>query len=160
MSYDLQSHTFRCAATGRRLEEGEVYYAVVRFEDGKLLRLDYSEDAWQGPPHDAFGSWKARVPGVQKKPAQADPDLLLEIFDQLHRNVQPASEALRYLLALMLVRRKVARLVEVQSDDAGQVWVLHCSRNGNRYQVRDPGLGPAELSAQQEELTRLLDGGV
>lgn len=160
MSYDLQGHTFRCAATGRQLEEGEVFYAVVTLEEGKLVRCDYGEEAWQGPPPNVFGYWRGRVPGVQKKPAQADPELLLELFDQFHGGAQPGTEGLQYLMALMLLRRKVARLVEVKSDEGAPVWVLHCSRNGNRYHVRDPGLDPEQLAAQQEELTRLLEGAV
>src|ERR1700688_4371383 len=60
MEYQIQANTRRCAVSGRELHAGEKFYSVLTEEHGKLARLDYAADAWQGPPHGTFSFWSGR----------------------------------------------------------------------------------------------------
>ncbi len=58
--YQIQPNTRRCVATGRELPPGTKFYSVLLEQDGKLVRQDFSSEAWQGPPPGAFSFWAGR----------------------------------------------------------------------------------------------------
>ncbi len=102
----------RCYAENRPLEPGETFYSVVLpTEDGELQRRDYSARAWTEPPEGALGWWKGRIPEAGKQKLVLAPNpVLVEILRQLATNEERAE--LAYLLALLLMRRRVVRPVD------------------------------------------------
>ena len=103
--------------------------------DGVMQRLDYGCDAWKGPPDGHLGWWKSRVPTTdQSQPKLAPSDVLLNLFLELHG--RPDEAEFRYLLGLILIRKKVLRLEETVRDDEGrQKLVLDCPRRNERYEL-------------------------
>jgi hypothetical protein len=155
--YQLQANTRRCAATGRELRPGERFYGVLLVEGGKFLRKDYSEPAWQGAPEGALGFWKSRVAeGQAPRRPPVDDDLLLACFQRLEGDPDPAKVAFRYVLALLLMRRKRLRLEDAKKEGGREVMLLRCTRKGDRFQVPDPALSDAELESVQEDVFRVL----
>ena len=55
IDYEIQRCTRHCAASGRELVEGETFYSVLLQRGASLERVDYSAEAWNGPPPDALG---------------------------------------------------------------------------------------------------------
>jgi hypothetical protein len=154
MDYEFQTCTRRCAATGRELAPGEAYYSALVPDGEGWRRLDYAVEAWQGPPPEALGWWKSQRPDVRRA-HWAPNDVLLDFFDRLEG--QAENQDLRYVLALLLVRRRVMRLEETQSAGQGpEVLVLYCPRRETTHQVA--AIVPDEARAKQiqEELARLL----
>jgi hypothetical protein len=154
MEYEIQRCTRHCAVTGRELRPGDAYYSVLTAKGAVLERLDYASDAWQGPPADAIAWWKSQVPGAETRRAHWAPnDAMLDFFDQLEG--QPENQDMRYVLSLLLVRRRVMRLEESESG-GGQSLSLYCPRRDASYQV--PAVVPSEARIEQiqEELVRLL----
>lgn len=154
MEYEIQACTRRCAATGRELSPGEEYYSALVSEGEGWRRLDFAAEAWHGPPPEAVGWWKSQRPDARRA-RWAPNDVLLEFFDRLEG--QAESQDLRYVLALFLVRRRVMRLEETQTDERGQeVLVLYCPRRESTHHV--PAVMPDEARANQiqDELARLL----
>ncbi|MCL6502244.1 MAG: hypothetical protein K6T86_06125 [Pirellulales bacterium] len=125
MDYEIERFTRHCAASGRVLAEGEEFYSVLVADGGKLRRTDYSAAAWQGPPAEAIGWWKSRVPTRQTSAARLAPgEVLLNLLQQLE-GVE-GQEELRYLLALWLVRRRVLKLDETRrAEDGREVLTLY-----------------------------------
>src|SRR5438270_239753 len=111
MEYEIELHTRRCAVTGRELKPGERYYAAL-IEDGvQLTRRDYCAEAWQGPPDDAFSFWTGHVPPTGEKPRpRFDDDLLEECFLRLEGAADSSKVNFRYVVALLLVRRRRFKL--------------------------------------------------
>ena len=105
--YQIQPNTRRCAVSGRELKPGERYFSVLHDEAGKFVRKDYGAEAWQGPPADAFSFWAGRVQAAgARTPPPIDDDMLLECFQRLEGRTEPAGENFRFVLALLLMRRK------------------------------------------------------
>ena len=122
-TFQFQRCSRRCCRTGRTLEPGRVYYSAVVPRGEELVRLDYSAEAWDGPPPEAIGWWKGRVPTPQEARAQmASDEALLEWLEQLAS--QPEQADLRYVLALLLVRRRVLKFAEPDAADPGAEKVL------------------------------------
>ncbi|TWT65125.1 hypothetical protein [Allorhodopirellula solitaria] len=103
--YKINRTTRRCSVGDRPLEPGEYYYSVVTEEDEDFRRFDIAADAWEGPPEGCIGHWKNRVPlPEEKKRELAPPEVLIELLRSMAE--QPNMVKMRYLLALMLLRKR------------------------------------------------------
>ena len=111
MDYEIVKSAKCCAATGREFAPGERFFSALIAEGAELKRCDYSISAWQGPPTSAVGWWKSQMPDQQAKRSYWAPnDVLLNFFDELSQ--QPERQDMRYVLALLLIRRRVMRMKE------------------------------------------------
>jgi hypothetical protein len=156
MDYEVQRSTRHCTATDRELTPGEEFYSVVVAEGADLKRFDYAIEAWKGPPEGAIGWWKSQVPTPDAKRIRWAPnDVMLQFFEEVQQ--QPDRQDMSYVLALLLVRRRVMRLEEEEHGAEGrEVLVLYCPRREATYRV--PVVAPDEsrINEIQEELARLL----
>ena len=156
MDYEIQRCTRHCSVTERDLAPGEYFYSALVSDKAELVRLDYSIDAWSGPPQNAVGWWKSRMPVASEKRMRWAPnDVMLELFEQLQQ--QPDKQDMRYVLSLLLVRRRVMRLEEKEIDEDGaEVLVLYCPRRETTYKIRESAPGDLRIDEIQDELARLL----
>ena len=156
MEYEQVRCTRRCAATGRELRPGETVYSVLVTEGANLVRQDYSPEGWPGPPQKSVGWWKSHVPAREGfRMHWAPNDVMLDLLDQLAGD--PARADMRYVLALLLVRRRVCRLEETQRDDQNQeTLVLFCPRREQEYRVSVATPNEQRTQEIQNELARLL----
>ncbi len=154
IDYEVSRCTRRCAATDRELQPGEAFYSVLVPQGGQVLRHDYSVAAWKGPPENALGWWKSTMADASRKPQWAPHDVMLEFFEGLEQD--PTREDLRYVLALLLVRRRVLRLEGEETDHLGRtVQVLDCAKKEMQYRVAvvlPEAHRAAELQAQLAQL--------
>jgi hypothetical protein len=156
--FDIQGPTRVCAATGRGLKPGERYYAVLLDDAGKFVRRDYAAEAWSGPPAGALAFWTGRVPASDRprKPTFND-DLLLDCFHHLAGSAEPGRVNFRYVVALLLMRRRRLKFEDVRQADGGRhVLVVRDAKSGARHEVADPRLTDDEIAAVQAEVFRVL----
>jgi hypothetical protein len=155
MDYEMQRSARSCSVTGREFAPGEQFYSVLIAEGAELRRADYSLEAWQGPPPAAVGWWKSQVPDQRSRARWAPNEVLLHFFDELAG--QADKQNMRYVLALLLVRRRVMRLEAEERDEQGrEVLMLYCPRRETTYEV--PAIMPDEKQRDeiQQELAKLL----
>ena len=69
---------------------------------------------------------------------------------------EASSRNARYILALMLERKKVLRQIERQKQDGGSTLVYEHIPSGEVWLIDDPGLKLGELAGVQDEVARLL----
>jgi hypothetical protein len=155
--YQIQEHTRCCAATGRELRPGERFYTVLLEEAGKFVRKDYSSEAWQGPPEGTFSFWSGRVPARNEdRRPRIDDEMLVDCFGRLEGETEPGRLNFRYVLALLLMRRKRLKFEEVRTEDGQEVLCLRCSRTRASHQVVNPRLTEEEMAAVQDEVFKVL----
>ena len=134
---------------------GETYFSVLVAEGAELKRCDYAADAWQGPPEEAIGWWKSQVPERNAgKKHWAPNDVMLDFWDQLADEVE--KQDMRYVLTLLLVRRRVFRLEEekrTRKDGSGFRCIVPAARP--RMKCR-PSPEQTRIDQIQEELAALL----
>ena len=143
LDFEVQRSTRCCAATERALEPGDICFSVLVADGANVVRKDYSTDGWKGPPEKAIGWWKSRVPDASSKKIKLAPnDVLLQLFDQFAD--QPDSEEMRYVLALLLMRRRVLRVetpldftdaADGQKNGDVESLVLYCPKRDASYHV-------------------------
>ena len=157
MDYEVQRCTRHCHGSGRELAPGEEFYSVLVAEGAELQRYDYAADAWPGPPEGTIGWWKSNMPDRCARTKHWAPnDVMLQFFEQLEARVD--KQDMRYVLALLLVRRRVMRQEETEEDEQGrEIMVLYCPRREATYRI--PAVVPQEsrVAEIQEELAELLE---
>lgn len=157
IDYQIQPSTRRCCVTGRELRPGERYYSVLLEEDGKFVRKDYSTEAWPGAPSGAFSFWMGRLAPPQGKRRQPiDDEMLLDCFQRLEGQLEPSRIRFRYVVALLLMRRRRLKFEETQQDGSQEVLVLRCTRTGVRHPVVNPALTDEELAMVQDDVFQAL----
>jgi hypothetical protein len=155
--YQIQAPARRCAATGRDLHAGEKFYSVLLDEAGKFVRHDYSIEAWQGPPTGAFSFWRGRVPEAEtNRRPPIDDEMLLDCFQRLEHDLEPSRVNFRYVVALLLMRRKRLRFEEARTAGDQEVLHLRDSRTRAEYDVVNPRLTDDEMLTVQEEVFKVL----
>ena len=158
MDFEVQRCTRRCAKTERDLQPGEEFYSVLVGEAGQTVRYDYSVDAWGGPPESVLGWWKSQMPDPNARKLHWAPnDVILHYFEQL--NGKDDQQDVRYVLALLMVRRRIVRLEDTEQDENGEIFVLYCPRKELEYRVDVVEPTPDRVREIQEEVARLLFAG-
>jgi hypothetical protein len=158
---DIKLHRPRgtCAVTGRAFAPGEGFYSALVRSPGGLDRLDVAAEAWTGPPDKTLAWWRSAYPAADAAgPELAPVDVLLDVLEEMEGREDDA--AVRYLLALQLVRRRTLRIVDGPAGpgDSGEL-VLACRRRDREYRVRVAPPERAATSGVEERLTALLWSG-
>lgn len=158
LDYEIKSCSRSCSATERALLPGDVFFSVLELQDEGFVRQDFCVEAWQGPPENCLGWWRSQLPGKDgSKPKLAPTEVMLNLFTALAERAEDLE--FRYLLGLLLLRRRVLRRDDSIQNEAGQeVLLLHCSRRNEQFElvVAEPN---AEQAKQlQERMVDLLYG--
>ncbi|MCH5373277.1 MAG: hypothetical protein JJ992_04830, partial [Planctomycetes bacterium] len=74
IDFEIQRCSRRCAKTDCEFAPGEEFYSVLVSEGSDVVRYDYSQSAWQGPPEGAIGWWKSRMPELHARRANWAPN--------------------------------------------------------------------------------------
>lgn len=167
LDFEVQRCTRCCAATERALESGDECYSVLEIVGANVVRKDYSPEAWKGAPDGTLGWWKSRVPEPSAKKIKLAPnDVLLELFDQLADKTE--QQDLRYVLALLLVRRRVLRVDvadggadEDESDlsQSAETMTLYCPKRDTTCEVAVAMPSSERIDEIQQQLSELLVAG-
>ena len=157
MDYRFRPLSKTCAATGQPLAPGSVCYSVLVERDGVYERLDYSADAWTGVPVEAIGFWQCVVPHPEAKDVHTvDPEALLQYFEQLVEESNPAQAKLLYVLALYLLQRRRLRLDGSHVVDDVEYLEVSGTRGEGPYDIPDQQLSRDEISELQAALNQQL----
>ena len=168
--YNITKTTGRCTACEKEMAPGEEFVATVRDApaeaDEQFLRRDVclacwaaaGADAKDGP--DVLGTWRGRVPAPkEKKKTFVDDELLMSFFERLDGAEEPARQAFRFVLALILMRKRL--LVYDRSDprpDGCEAWAMHFRGDGGACEVVDPHLDEEQIAEVSRQLGEILEG--
>ena len=160
---ELKLHRPRaaCTQTGRPFVAGEPLVSALVRSEGRLDRCDYAAAAWTGPPANTLAWWRSTFPitttdGTSLAPA----DVLLDVLEEL--DGREDDRALRYLVALELVRRRVLRFVDRPHDVDGTAQpdlILACRKRDREYCVQAVSAREATAPGVEQRLTSLLWSG-
>lgn len=170
-AYSVARPTRRCAATGEEIKPGDAYVATLVEQPGEeeLVRLDFSLSAWLGgqrpqAPLQLFGVWRAVLAEGEENVRQLlDDDELLDLFEQLGESTEDRRIAFRFVLALVLIRKRLL-IYEggVPADKtAGKSGRLRVRRrkeqNPEIIEVVDPGMDDEAIEAATEQIGRIMN---
>lgn len=158
----IQAATLTCAASGRGLAPGEVFYSgLVANPDGSFARRDFSEECWEEADQAAFLSWwRQRVPQPQENRRQVrlDVGVLRRLFTDLREVPRRSEQCLCYVVALCLVRARAFRLHALPAGQEAEL-VLEDRHDRSRWRLRDPGMTETDIAHVQQALIDIITVG-
>lgn len=164
--FELGRRSEHCGLTGSLLRPGDHVVTALFEKDGEegLERRDYLADAWtQGPrPRGVFAFWRGTVPDPSAKPrALIDSESVMSIFESLADDDDPRRQLFRYLLALVLVRKRMLSIVDSRPGENGRGSVMLVRPRGAapeaaHIEVIDPGVDEASVAEATEQLEAVL----
>lgn len=163
-----------CAQTNQPLAPGDRFVAVVAENpDGSLARADYSLAAWEGgarPSGQVFAAWRTTVPqpGDRPKPL-VDDDELMDMFEREVPEDDGSRLAFRYLVALVLIRKRRlvyegGRPADAKRGTRGVMLVRPkvtkaSGENPDVIEVIDPGLSDEQAAELAGQLDAIMHSG-
>jgi hypothetical protein len=167
-TWDIGRSSGQCAATGVPLTpRQQCIVALVEREDdpaAPLVRLDFSEQGWDSPqrPKGVIAFWRTEVPEPnEKRRGFVDDQTLLDLFDRLGSDDRPHRVRFRFVLMLLLVRKKLLRVTGTESAGGVETWLVlprGAAEGEAPSAVVNPKLDEAATREVTEQLGEVLDG--
>lgn len=167
--YRVARPTGRCARRDVPLEPGTTCIAalVEREDDDGFDRLDYSLEAWESGarPDCLFSYWKTTVPEPnEKRKLLVDDAVLMDLFERLADDDLPQRQAFRFVLALILMRKRLLRFVGRARGKAGdetEQWLLKprgADPEDEPIVLLNPQLSDDDVRELSDQLSEVLQG--
>jgi hypothetical protein len=160
--WTIQGRSGQCAATGRPFAEGEIFYTLLFRERGGFRREDLSAESWQErqaqpSAEQPYSFWRAKF----EPPPPPEPEPLAgETAEELLRRYMSERDEshanARYILALMLERKRLLKQIEAREDIHGRTLIYEHAQTGEVFIIPDPGLRLDQVESVQTEVAGLL----
>lgn len=157
--WEIKSRAEKCSLTGREFQDGEFFYTLLFHEKDGFRREDLSEEAWRERNDNIqpFSFWRSKF---EPPPPPAPEALKKETAEDLLRGYMQEPDAqhasARFLLAVMLERKRLLKQVDAQKTDHGRTLIYEHTKTGEVFVIPDPELRLEQLAAVQTELAALL----
>ena len=168
--------TGRCAASDEVLNPGDACFtALVRSEPDPeggdadrpvFERLDFHPDHWDPPAAtDRLGDrllcwWKTEIPEPGgRKNLFVDDETLVDLFARLEDEEDETRRSFRFVLGLILLRRRKLRVADRVREDGEDVWRFRKVGGGEdapTWSVADPRLSETDSEAIADQLSMIL----
>ena len=159
MNWEISKVGPHCAACGRGFAEEEDLFSGLYDEQTAFVRRDYCAACWAEAERDkVFSHWRTRVPKKDEPPKRlVDDDVLRNFFHRLEGESEPLKVNFRYVLALLLIRKKLLKFTAIRRDGDQEWLVLHDRAEDRDHEVLNPELSEDEVAAVTEECGKVLN---
>jgi hypothetical protein len=150
-----------CGACAKVFEEGEALFSVLHLSEEALRREDLCTGCFQDPGEAApAGSlfWRTHHRTDPRARFAVDFEALSELFLALDARREERLLELRYVVALLLLRKKRLKLVGVRRRPDGEVLNVRRPRHQEEFEVRVYDLDGERAQAIQADLARVFEG--
>jgi hypothetical protein len=157
--WDIQSRSDTCTVCHRPFVDKEAYHTLLSMEPTGYQRRDLCGSCHANASRAGVVSyWQ----GEYKLPAPPPPEPIQKenaesLLRKLVESTDPAHAATRYILAVMLERKKVLKHRDTVNDqNGGELLVYEHARSGESFTIPDPHLRLDQLEQVQREVSELL----
>ena len=159
-----------CAVTERPFEDGEKHVSLLRVRGGELERIDLSMPAWRehrealrerkadAGDDEPLCYWVTRHEVDKKTAVQLDMESLDRLFVELEGREELAVRELRYVLCLLLMRKRRVKVERVLRENGEESFLVKRPRDDRRYTVFVYDFAPEHLDSLRAQLQAVFDG--
>ena len=161
--WTIQARAHECSATARPFADGEYFYALLFDEPAGYRREDVSEEAFKSRTADApqpFSFWRMKyTPPPPPAPEPLGKQTAEELLRRYMADPAPEHANVRFLLAVMLERKRILKEIETRRSEDGKVTrIYEHPKSGEVFVIPDPELRLDQLEAVQAQMAPLLAG--
>jgi len=155
--WDINKPVGECAGSGEIIEPQQEYIAtLVDGQDG-LERKDYTCQYWEESKPDAFCYWKSKMPlANEKKKLFVDNDMLVAFFERLADETAEDKVNFRFVLTLILMRKRILKYDSSKNEDGKEVWSLKVTGQNRSVNVVNPHLTEDKIEELSGQLGQIL----
>jgi hypothetical protein len=158
--WEINKPLGHCHGNGRKIEYGEEYFgALVETEEG-LQRRDFCAEYWESENPQVFCYWKTRLPEPgQKKQLFVDDQMLMTFFERLANETDQEKVDFRFVLTLVLMRKKLLKYDESRTEDGKEIWRLRIPGDKsaeNTAEVVNPHLDEEQIEQLSSQIGEIL----
>jgi len=147
----------QCCGSGKKIKYGEEYFgALVETQQG-LQRRDFCVDYWEREKPSVFCFWKSRLPHPdQKKQIFVDDQMLMAFFERLAEETEQEKINFRFVLALVLMRKRRLKYDSSRTQDGKEIWCLRIVGDKQTVEVVNPHLDEEQIKQLSSQIGEIL----
>ena len=165
IEWNIQARARACGACHALFEDKQAFHTLLFDRHRDYERLDVCEKCWESQYNQGAADRKGFVSHWQSlynvpPPAPPDP-IQKETAESLLRKLEGGNdhEAVRYILAVMLERKRILKIKGQITENQRRVFVYEHARTGDVFTIPDPNLQLDRLEAVQRDVARMLEAG-
>lgn len=167
--WKIRARSHQCHHHGTGFEDGDTVVTVIRWDadEGDFVRLDFSEEGWEqhrqaeagaAPPFSFWRSTYEPPPPPEDKSGPVAKESAEGLLRRMVEDDLPTTENARYVLALLLERRRQLKQTEAKDSEIGRILFYEHVKSGELFLIKDPQLRLDQLEPVQHEVALLIGG--
>jgi hypothetical protein len=157
--WEIKTRGRQCARTEQAFDDGATIFTLLFRVRGGFRREDISESAWLQIKDsvEPFSFWKSKFQAPP--PPAPDPVSKESVEELLRRLLQedlPEYVNARYVLAIMLERKKTLKQVDTRESAEERILIYEHAKTGEVFIIGDPRLRLDQLDSVQQEVYALM----
>ncbi len=158
-NWTMPRRTEACCACQRPFDPGEEFCAYLYETSAGYERHDYCLNCGVPITPVPIGSWRTRRPMPRSSSVPTfDREAVYRFFERLEGSDEPQRIQFRFLLALLLWRKKVIKLERTMTLNDTEIWEFRTPSTGTTHRVQRPELDEDRLEELSNQIAGLLTG--
>ena len=159
MDWEIAKSQQKCQACERVFQEQEEYFSGLYDQDNKFIRKDFCAECWEKQARETLYSfWKTRcIPKEEKVKKFVDDSVIMDFFTRLQDAQDPAKKNFRYVLALLLMRKRLLKFDDIKKGEGGEALILRYPAEDRVFEVYNPQLTEEQIMQVTEEVGQILN---
>ncbi len=163
--WSIKSRAHVCSVTELHFVAGESFYTAIfpDLDTGGYMRKDFSIKGWKNRregEQTPFSFWKSVYqPPVREEEVEVTDESPEDLLRRLVNEDEDHTENVRYILAIMLERKRQLKEADTQFVSDGIIRIYEHRKTGDVFIIKDPNIPLSEVESVQQEIADLLDSG-
>jgi hypothetical protein len=150
----------KCAVCEGPIGADEKFMAALGETAAGFVRVDVCMNCWPKHDHkDVVAFWQATMPRAEaKRKVFVDDTVLCELFERLAGVSEPAKVNFRFVLGLILMRKRLIVYESSRRDgDGREFWVVRMKGKQEMLDLVNPHLGEEQVKDVSTQLQEILN---
>ncbi|MEZ5975327.1 MAG: hypothetical protein R3F17_04075 [Planctomycetota bacterium] len=165
--WKISARQAACSVCEKPFADGERHHSMVHLTGDQLARKDACQGCWDagrfGPGSEADGDgnrfwWTTRHQEHKHQAVAMDMEAIERLFIELTERQEVHLRELRYVLCLLLMRKKRVKLERILRDDSGESFIVRRPRSEERHTVEVFDFTPERMAEVRARLQAIFDG--
>ncbi|QOV90536.1 hypothetical protein [Humisphaera borealis] len=133
--------------------------AGVRETLAGIERIDVSLGCWdQADKTDLLASWQSVMPRAEeKRKLLVDDEVLCTLFERLADATEPAKQNFRFVLGLILMRKRMVIYDQTRREEGRDIWVVRMKGRQDTLELIDPKLNAEQTLEVSQQMGQILN---
>jgi len=157
--YDVGRAGGKCTVCGNDLPPGTKVVAALKETPVGFERLDIEPACWiTFDRQNLLAFWQTVIPLHEaKKKLFVDDTVLCELFERLKEAVEPAKLNFRFVLGLILMRKRMLVYESSRQEDGKEIWTVRLRGTETKLDLLNPHLNEQQVMEVSQQLGEILN---